>query len=201
MLLFVEQVRPSMNFELDRVKEMCQNNIVDRDSASILMNAYYTCRPEERPKVRRVELPPTQRYLRHLLTEELYDHETDDHVNWIVGKIRKYRLHDDTVLEMVVQEFLRIPSACYPKVQSIAHAARILGHYVPRFQMMLVDAIFEQICLLLDFMKSEKYQEMLALMDFVNELYLYEALDNGHILFILYLFIEYNHYVGELKWW
>ena len=81
-----------MNYELQRVTEMCTNGIVDRDSASILMNAYYTCRPEERPVVRRVELPPQLRYLRYLLTEELLDNETDKHVEKIVSKIRKFPL-------------------------------------------------------------------------------------------------------------
>ena len=185
-----------MNYELQRVKEMCTNGIVDRDSASILMNAYYTCRPEERPVVRRVELPPQLRYLRYLLTEELLDNETDKHVEKIVSKIRKFPLHVDEEMEVIVQEVLRVPSACNPKIQSIAHVCCVLSYYVPRFRMMLVDAVYEQLCLLLDLMRPDKYQETLSLMNFVSELYIFETINDSHILFILYLLIEYNHYVG-----
>ena len=199
LFLYIEQTRPSMNYELNHVKDMCMNGIVDRDSASILMNAYYTCRPEERPVVRRVELPPQQRYLRYLLTEELRDNETDEHVEQIVSKIRKFPLHVDEEMEVLVQEIFRVPSVCSPKIQSIAHVCCVLSHYIPRFKMMLINAIYEQLLLLLDLMRPDKYQETLSLMIFCSELYIFQTINDSHILFILYLLIEYNHYVSLFR--
>ena len=107
VLLFVDQVRPSINYELDRLHDMCRNNIVDSDSAAVLMNAYYACRPQERPKVIRTQLPPQQRYLRHLLTDVLSPRDVDASCQRVTEKLLKFPLEDDATLEMVVQEVLR----------------------------------------------------------------------------------------------
>lgn len=87
VLLFVDQVRPSINYELDRLHDMCRNNIVDSDSAAVLMNAYYACRPQERPKVIRTQLPPQQRYLRHLLTDVLSPRDVDASCQRVTEKL------------------------------------------------------------------------------------------------------------------
>ena len=89
VLLFVDQVRPSINYELDRLHDMCRNNIVDSDSAAVLMNAYYACRPQERPKVIRTQLPPQQRYLRHLLTDVLSPRDVDASCQRVTEKLLK----------------------------------------------------------------------------------------------------------------
>ncbi len=195
VLLFIEQIQPSINYELDHIREICKNNVVDSDSAAILMNAYYTCHPDERPKVIHIELPPQQRYLRYLLTTELQQNETNTHCHFIAEKIMKYNLQEDTTMEMIVQEVLRIPTVCFTHIQSIAMLSAVICHYVPRFQMMLIDAIFEHLCIMLDFMQQDKYQETVSLMDFVNELYCYQVFTNDQLLFVLYLLIEYNHIV------
>lgn len=196
VLLFVDQVKPSINYELDHLREMCHNNIVDSDSAAILMNAYYACRPDERPKVIRVELPPQQRYLRHLLTDVLQSRSVDAHCQFIMEKVFKYPLEDDAVLEMIVQEVLRVPVVCYVNSQPIAQFAATLSHYVPRFQMMLVDAIFENLCVMLDSMQQDKYQETLSLVEFLSALYSLQVVNHHQIFFVLYLLIEYNHAVA-----
>ena len=103
-------------------------------------------------------------------------------------------------MEMIVQEVLRVPTICFMRTQSIAMLSAMISHYIPRFQMFLIDAIFEHICIILDLMEQDKYQETVSLMDFVNELYCYLVLTNDQLLFVLYLLIEYNHIVSYILW-
>lgn len=200
VLLFIEQIQPSVNYELDHIRDICKNNVIDSDSSAMLMNAYYTCRPDERPKVIHIELSPQQRYLRYLLSTELKEKETNEHCYFIYQKISSFPLQDDTTMEMIVQEVLRVPTICFMRTQSIAMLSAMISHYIPRFQMFLIDAIFEHICIILDLMEQDKYQETVSLMDFVNELYCYLVLNNDQLLFVLYLLIEYNHIVSYILW-
>ena len=174
--------------------------MIDSDSSAMLMNAYFTCRPDERPKVIHIELSPQQRYLRYLLSTELKEKETNEHCYFIYQKISSFPLQDDTTMEMIVQEVLRVPTICFMRTQSIAMLSAMISHYIPRFQMFLIDAIFEHICIILDLMEQDKYQETVSLMDFVNELYCYLVLTNDQLLFVLYLLIEYNHIVSYILW-
>lgn len=84
----MEQTASLMNKELDHIANVCRNNVVDSDCSAILMNAYYCCRPAEQPKVKRVKLPPAQRYLRHLLTECVVEKTTDAELTALASHIR-----------------------------------------------------------------------------------------------------------------
>ena len=197
VLLFVEQIQPSINYELDHIRDICKNNVIDSDSSAMLMNAYYICRPNERPKVIHIELSPQQRYLRYLLSTELREREKLIHCRAIFEKIIKYPIQEDTTLEMIVQEILRIPTICFTRIRSLAMLTSILCNYSIRFKMILVDAIFEHICIILDLMEQDKYQETVSLIDYVNEIYCYQILNDDQLLFVLYLLIEYNHIVTK----
>ena len=195
LLLYIEQVASLMNTELNHIEAMCKNNVVDSNCAAILMNAYYVCRPSEQPRVKRVELPPQQRYLRHLLTERLRTNLTNEELSAIASHILRFNLKDDNTIMLVVTEILRVPSESFTSIETLVLLVTILCHNVPKIRVFLLDTIFEQLCLLLDFMPSDAYQDALSLTDFIGWLYVYKVIQNNHLFFILYLLIEYGHYV------
>ena len=92
-------------------------------------------------------------------------------------------------------EILRVPSESFTSIETLVLLVTILCHNVPKIRVFLLDTIFEQLCLLLDFMPSDAYQDALSLTDFIGWLYVYKVIQNNHLFFILYLLIEYGHYV------
>ena len=108
-----------MNKELDHIANVCRNNVVDSDCSAILMNAYYCCRPAEQPKVKRVKLPPAQRYLRHLLTESVVEKTTDAELTALASHILRFNLKDDNVMMLVVMEVLRAPSEAFTAIETL----------------------------------------------------------------------------------
>ena len=184
-----------MNKELDHIANVCRNNVVDSDCSAILMNAYYCCRPAEQPKVKRVKLPPAQRYLRHLLTECVVEKTTDAELTALASHILRFNLKDDNVMMLVVMEVMRAPSEAFTAIETLARLLTILCHSMPKISVFLIDAIFEQLCFLLEFMPNDSFQDAMSLIEFVGWLYIYKVIHNNHIFFILYLLIEYGHYV------
>ena len=184
-----------MNKELDHIANVCRNNVVDSDCSAILMNAYYCCRPAEQPKVKRVKLPPAQRYLRHLLTECVVEKTTDAELTALASHILRFNLKDDNVMMLVVMEVMRAPSEAFTAIETLARLLTILCHSMPKIRVFLIDAIFEQLCFLLEFMPNDSFQDAMSLIEFVGWLYIYKVIHNNHIFFILYLLIEYGHYV------
>lgn len=195
MLLFVEQTASLMNKELDHIANVCRNNVVDSDCAAILMNAYYRCRPAEQPKVKRLELPPQQKYLRYLLTERLVANSTDAELTAIASHIVRFNIRDDNVLTLIVMEILRAASEVFTIIETLARLGSILCHMVPKLRVFLLDTIFEQLCFLLEFMPNDSFQDAMSLIELVGWLYIYAVIHNNHIFFILYLLIEFGHYV------
>ena len=116
----------------------------------------------------------------------------------VTEKLLKFPLEDDATLEMVVQEVLRLPVVCFVNSQPAAQLAATVSHYVPRFQMVLVDAVFESLCVMLDSMQQDRYQETVSLVEFLCALYSLQVVNHHQIFFVLYLLIEYNHAVTLL---
>lgn len=195
LMLSKKTIQNMMNKELDHIRYLCKEKLVDSFCTELLMSAYYTCRPAERPRVKRVELPPYQRYVRYLLNERLFECRFQEDQEEIASHLLRMNLSDPNTLLMIVGEILRVPSTSYVLIEALALlCCEINVEYAP-FLIMLVDAIYDRLMMILDFMPPNCQQEALALIEFVYTLYDFKLLSSSHIFYILYLLIEYGHNV------
>ena len=198
LMLFIEEMQGIMNKELDHVKTVCLSKVVNADSAVILMNAYYTCRPDERPAIKRVEIPPQQRYLQYLLGERLERAQRPRDLDGIVSRLMEFNIYDTTTLLLIVHELLAVPTRSSLLVQNVTILAAKLAYNVPRLGCMLIDQIYERIFCFLDAMAREKIQEIASLIDLVGMMFENSLFTEDQIVNLLYLFIEYGHIVSTV---
>lgn len=195
LMLYVEEMRGIMNKELDHVKTVCLSKVVSADAAVILMNAYYVCRPDERPAIKRVEVPPQQRYLQFLLGEKLERAQRQRDLDQIVSSLACFNIYDTTTLLLIVHELLAVPIRSSLLVENATILIAKLAFNVPRLGCMLVDQIYERIFCFLDAMAREKIQEVVGLLDLVGMMFEYNLFSESQIVSLLYLFLEYGHIV------
>ena len=195
LMLYLEEIRGIMNNELEHIKNICTSNVLSTDANTILMNAYYVCRPEERPKIKKIEIPPLQLFLRYLLGEKLEPNVSQTKIHRIACTILRYNIYDDQTLILIVQEILRTCHYSSPSIERLAFLSAEIAHYSPRFGCILLDMIFERIFHFLDTTAEQDMQEMMSIIDFVSNIFIYSLMEESQIFNILYLFIEYGHTV------
>ena len=196
LYLSMKEIASLMNSELNHILSVCKSKLVDLNASALLMNAYYTCRPAERPRVKRVELPPQIRYLQYLLNDVLIKGSMSEEE--IANHILHFNVNDDTTLLMIVHEILKVPTNSFPSIDVLTILCCELNYQFPKFGVFLIDAIFERITYILDFMPTSCQQEAVGLIEFIYLLYDYKMLNANQIFFILYLLIEYGHNVYSL---
>lgn len=205
IVLFVEKLAPSLltrkaiaplvNSELNRIHALCNERVVDSNCSALLMNAYYICRPSERPRVKRVEVPPQQRYIQYLLNDRLVACRDYESQSEIASHILRYNLKDTNTLMMIVHEILKVPANSYISIEALVLLCCELNYQYKPFGVVLLDTIYEKLMMILDFMPGNIQQEALGLVQFIYLLYDFRMISNNAMYFILYLLIEYGHNV------
>ena len=196
LMLYIEEMRGIMNKELEHIHSVCNAKLVSADSSILLMNAYYTCRPDERPAIKRVEIPPQQRYLQYLLGEQFEKAQSRKDLQRIVGCLKGFNVTDDTTLLLLVHEILQVPARSALLIENLTVLVAQLAHDVPRLGCMLIDRLYERVFEFMDTMEREKMQEIVSLVELMGGLYTYLLIDEEQIVSLLYLFIEYGHTVS-----
>ncbi|GAB4854899.1 Regulator of nonsense transcripts upf2 [Ancistrocladus abbreviatus] len=164
---------------------------LDPRHSTLVENAYYLCKPPERPaRVAKVR-PPLHQYIRKLLFSDL-DKSSIEHV------LRQLRKLPWTECEpYLLKCFLKVHRGKYGQIHLIASLTAGLSRYHDEFAVAVVDEVLEEIRLGLELNDYGMQQRRLAHMRFLGELYNYEHVDSSVIFETLYLILVFGHGTAE----
>ncbi|GMG99374.1 hypothetical protein Nepgr_001214 [Nepenthes gracilis] len=164
---------------------------LDPRHSTLVENAYYLCKPPERPaRVAKVR-PPLHQYIRKLLFSDL-------HKSSIEHVLRQLRKLPWTECEpYLLKCFLKVHRGKYGQIHLIASLTAGLSHYHDEFAVAVVDEVLEEIRVGLELNEYGMQQRRLAHMRFLGELYNYEHVDSSVIFDTLYLILVFGHGTAE----
>lgn len=164
---------------------------LDPRHSTLVENAYYLCKPPERPaRVSKVR-PPLHQYIRKLLFSDL-DKSAIEHV---LRQLRK--LPWSECEPYLLKCFLKVHRGKYGQIHLIASLTAGLSRYHDDFAVAVVDEVLEEIRLGLELNDYGMQQRRLAHMRFLGELYNYEHVDSSVIFETLYLILVFGHGSAE----
>ncbi|KAH9602111.1 hypothetical protein KSS87_007395 [Heliosperma pusillum] len=164
---------------------------LDPRHCTLVENAYYLCKPPDRPaRVSKVR-PPLHQYIRKLLFSDL-DQSSIEHV------LRQlHKLPWSECEPYLLKCFLKVHRGKYGQIHLIASLTTGLSYYHDNFAVAVVDEVLEEIRMGLELNDYGMQQRRLAHMRFLGELYNYELVDSSVIFEILYLILVFGHGTAE----
>ncbi|KAL8162192.1 hypothetical protein V2J09_013681 [Rumex salicifolius] len=164
---------------------------LDPRHSTLVENAYYLCKPPERPaRVTKVR-PPLHQYIRKLLFSDL-DKSSIEHV---LRQLRK--LPWSECEPYLLKCFLKVHRGKYGQIHLIASLTAGLSRYHDEFAVAVVDEVLEEIRVGLELNDYGMQQRRLAHMRFLGELYNYEHVDSSVIFETLYLILVFGYGTTE----
>ncbi|OWM70144.1 hypothetical protein CDL15_Pgr025994 [Punica granatum] len=164
---------------------------LDPRHSTLVENAYYLCKPPERPaRVSKVR-PPLYQYIRKLLFSDL-DKSTIEHV---LRQLRKLPWRECEAY--LLKCFMKVHRGKYGQIHLIASLTAGLSRYHDEFAVAVVDEVLEEIRLGLEVNDYGMQQKRVAHMRFLGELYNYEHVDSSVIFDTLYLILVFGHDTAE----
>lgn len=164
---------------------------LDPRHSTLVENAYYLCKPPERPaRITKVR-PPLHQYIRKMLFSDL-DKSSIEHV---LRQLRK--LPWSECEPYLLKCFLKVHRGKYGQIHLIASLTAGLSRYHDDFAVAVVDEVLEEIRLGLELNDFTMQQRRLAHMRFLGELYNYEHVDSSVIFETLYLILVFGHGTAE----
>ncbi|XP_074287410.1 regulator of nonsense transcripts UPF2-like [Silene latifolia] len=164
---------------------------LDPRHSTLVENAYYLCKPPERPaRISKIR-PPLHQYIRKLLFSDL-DKSSIEHV---LRQLRK--LPWSECEPYLLKCFLKVHRGKYGQIHLIASLTAGLSYYHDHFSVSVVDEVLEEIRLGLEVNDYGMQQRRLAHMRFLGELYNYKHVDTSVIFETLYLILVFGHGTPE----
>ncbi|KAL9226515.1 hypothetical protein vseg_002321 [Gypsophila vaccaria] len=164
---------------------------LDPRHSTLVENAYYLCKPPERPaRISKVR-PPLHQYIRKLLFSDL-DKSSIEHV---LRQLRK--LPWSECEPYLLKCFLKVHRGKYGQIHLIASLTACLSCYHDNFAVAVVDEVLEEIRVGLELNDYGMQQQRLAHMRFLGELYNYAHVDSSVIFETLYLILVFGHGTAE----
>ncbi|GAB2225830.1 hypothetical protein Droror1_Dr00021597 [Drosera rotundifolia] len=160
---------------------------LDPRHSTLVENAYYLCKPPDRPARVAKSRPPLYQYARKLIFSDL-DKWSIEHV------LRQLRKLPWTECEpYLLKCFLKVHRGKYGQIHLIASLTAGLSRYHDEFAVAVVDEVLEKIRLGLELNDYDMQQRRLAYMRLLGELYNYELVDSSLIFETLYLMLAFGH--------
>ncbi|GLT88919.1 hypothetical protein SLE2022_069260 [Rubroshorea leprosula] len=164
---------------------------LDPRHSTLVENAYYLCKPPERPaRVSKVR-PPLHQYIRKLLFTDL-DKSSIEHV---LRQLRKLPWNECE--PYILKCFMKVHKGKYAQIHLIASLTAGLSRYHDEFAVAVVDEVLEEIRVGLELNDYGMQQRRIAHMRFLGELYNYEHVDSSVIFETLHLILVFGHDTAE----
>lgn len=164
---------------------------LDPRHSTLVENAYYLCKPPERPaRITKIR-PPMHQYIRKLLFSDL----DKSSIELVLRQLRK--LPWSECEPYLLKCFLKVHRGKYGQIHLIASLTAGLSRYHDDFAVAVVDEVLEEIRLGLELNDYTMQQRRLAHMRFLGELYNYEHVDSSVIFETLYLILVFGHGTAE----
>ncbi|XP_074308336.1 regulator of nonsense transcripts UPF2-like [Silene latifolia] len=180
-----------MSIMLEILKRLKNVKNLDPRHSTLVENAYYLCKPPDRPaRISKVR-PPLHQYIRKLLFSDL-DKSSIEHV------LRQlHKLPWSECEPYLLKCFLKVHRGKYGQIHLIASLTAGLSYYHDNFAVAVVDEVLEEIRMGLELNDYGMQQRRLAHMRFLGELYNYELVDSSVIFETLYLILVFGHGTAE----
>lgn len=168
---------------------------------TMIENAYYSTNPDESvAAIPRVERPPLHQYARKLLYVDL----NRGNVDKILKQLRKFDWNDAQVSGYLLKCFFSVWKVKFPNIRFLANLLSGLERYQDWTIPVVVDAVLEDIRLMMEINLPKYNQRRIAMVKYLGEMYNYRLVDSSLIFKELYSFItfgvyyEFPDYVSDL---
>eukprot|EP01122_Echinamoeba_exundans_P016290 TRINITY_DN8213_c0_g1_i1.p1 TRINITY_DN8213_c0_g1~~TRINITY_DN8213_c0_g1_i1.p1 ORF type:complete len:1396 (+),score=384.70 TRINITY_DN8213_c0_g1_i1:24-4190(+) len=154
-------------------------------------NAYYFCKPADRPSFAGKQRAPMHEYIRRLLFAET----SKDNTTVILRRLRKLNWNNPEDYSLILRCFLKIHKAKWHNITLIASLAAGLAQFHDDFGVQLVDMLLENIRTLLELHDSQYQQRLVMNIKYLGELYNYQLVDHAAVFSMLYTLITFGHHM------
>lgn len=155
----------------------------------LLENAYYQCNPPERVARERVELPPRQAFIHHLIQDVLVKKTIDK----VLKLLRKMPWDDRDVYRYLLSTFTEIWEVKFGNISMLAMLVYDLQKYHPDFVIDLIDQVLEDVRAGMEDNIFKYNQRRIATIKYLGELYMYRVLNTPVIFDTLWSLITFGH--------
>lgn len=179
-----------MNLLLEQM--MRKKSLLPFDSRYItpIENAYYSTNPVESVVSQKIERPPLHEYCRHLL----YSHLNRSNVDRVMRQIRKFDWNDPQVSSYLIRCLTHVWNLKFLNIRVLAHLLAVLNDYHEWAVVQVVDAVLEDIRILLEINHPKYNQRRISVVKYLGEMYNYRLIDSSIIFSELYSFITFGVY-------
>ncbi|KAK9868805.1 hypothetical protein WJX84_002149 [Apatococcus fuscideae] len=155
--------------------------------AMLVENAYYICRPPDRPTIEKRERTPLQQYMRHLVHDQL----TQDDTKQILRKLRRLPWAENE--PYLIRCLLSASTGRYSLAPVLASLTAGLSRYHPSLRTGVIDSLLEEVRSGMEEPHLGTYQRRMGHIVLLGEMYNYKLVDSRIIFDTLHLFLWYGN--------
>lgn len=189
-LVRLPETQGRMENRLEQMHRLKNAKNLDSRHRAAIDNAYFQCKPSK-SGVRRKRRHPFHEYIRHLIFTVL----KEDTIRDVVKKLRgvSWDEHEQLLVRCILKANVKL----YSQVPLVASLCSLLAKYNDSFAVSIVDAVFEEIQLGMEFPTFGLYQHRVADVRFLGELYNYCLIDSKTVFDTLYWILSFGRSTAE----
>lgn len=161
---------------------------IDSRYVTMIENAFYYCNPPEQEKAIHKQRPPLHQYVRKLLFKDLNKLTVEK----VLKQLRKLNWHDPNESDYAIKCLSGAWNVKYNNIHCLANLLAGLALYHDWVGIQVVDAVVEDIRLLMEMNHARFNQRRISMTKYVGELYNYRMVDSSVIFNTLYSFITFG---------
>lgn len=183
-----KESRLRTNIYLEQMLRLKTVNAFDPRHVALIENAYYVIKSPEGRKVQQKVRTPVQRYIRHLVFEELNKATVDK----VIRALRTLNWDDKETADYVVRCLTKAHSIRYHLIRCLADLVSGLSSYQDRHMVRVIDAVFEDVRAGLEIYRgSEQFaQRRVAMVKYLGEMYIHRLVEKGDVFNTLYTILS-----------
>lgn len=176
------------NIYLEQMLRLKTVNAFDPRHVALIENAYYVIKTPEGRKVQQKVRTPIQRYIRHLVFEELNKGTVDK----VIRAMRTLNWDDPATATYAVKCLVKAHSIRYHLIRCLADLVSGLTSYQDRHMVRVIDAVFEDIRAGLEMHAgSEQFaQRRVAMVKYLGEMYIHRLVEKNDVFNTLYTILS-----------
>lgn len=181
-----KESRLRTNVYLEQMMRLKTVNAFDPRHTALIENSYYLIKPPEGGKMEKRIRTPIQRYIRHLIFEEL----NKSNVDKIIKLMRSLNWDDKEMNDYAVRCLSKAYNLRYHIIRCLADLVSGLSSYQDKAMMKVIDCVFEDIRAGLEIHSPKLAQRRVAMAKYLGELYNYRLIESTNVLNTLYSIIS-----------
>ena len=176
-----------MSNTLDTIMRLKKAKNLDQHHTMLLDNAFFTCKPPERPALRAKKRSELHEYIRHLMFVTL----SSGSLSRMVSQIRKLPWARSE--PYIVRCVLKVHKFRFSHIHLVAELVAKLGRYHDTLLVTIVDELLEEIRAGLERTSPPKPQRLVACCKLLAELYNTKVLDTPVLFDTLFFILSFGY--------